>query len=74
MLKICAVPIFIFFFASFAVDPAVAMTCENLVSLKLSHTTITAVQSTTRGRLYRSQSLQSRAYPRYHWHLPSLAA
>jgi hypothetical protein len=49
--KICAALIFIFIIAALAIDidEAAAVTCESLVSLKLSDTTITAAQSIPAG-------------------------
>ena len=47
--KICAALIFIFAALAIDIDQAAAMTCESLVSLKLSHTTITAAQSIPAG-------------------------
>jgi feruloyl esterase len=46
--KICVALVF-FLIAVFAADQVAALTCENLPSLKLSHTTITAAQSIPAG-------------------------
>jgi hypothetical protein len=47
--RICVAFIFIFAVFAIDIDKAAAATCESLVSLKLSDTTITAAQSIPAG-------------------------